>query len=203
MILEEFESRTGFYPTLAHYSFIEKAYLDSNLDKDAFCWIYKKNEDGIADAIARKASNAAFIESDKAEKDAAKKISELEKEVERLTAQLEREQEWKSYEFNGNVKQEDYAKLAEGAADGKCSHYMTDEEAIQWICDEFDFDPLKVIILHEVDEYEVNRHNQLRRTGRKIDRRPVYSATDYHYIRFNTSRWYYECWNDSLRPFFD
>jgi hypothetical protein len=58
---------------------------------------------------------------------------------------------------------------------------------------EFDFDPSKVTILHEIDEYEINRHRQLSRTGKKIDRRPVYCATDYHYIRFNTSRFYYEC----------
>ena len=79
---------------------------------------------------------------------------------------------------------------------------MTDDEAIHWICDEFDFDPSKITIIHEIDEYEINRHRQLRKTGRKIDRRPVYCATDYHYIRFNTSRWYYEVWNDQLRPFY-
>ena len=80
---------------------------------------------------------------------------------------------------------------------------MTDEEAKDWICSEFDFDRDKIIILHEIDEYEINRHRQLRKTGRKIDRRPVYCATDYHYIRFNTSRWYYEVWNDTLCPFYD
>ena len=202
MMLEEFESRTGFYPTLDHYSFIEKAYTESDLDKDAFCQLYKKNENGIADAIARKASNAAIITADKAEKETAKKISDLEKEVQRLTAQLDREQEWKPYEMQDNVSQADYAKLAEGAEDGKCSHYMTDEEAKDWICSEFDFDRDKVTILHEVDEWEINRHRQLRSTGKKIDRRPVYCATDYHYIRFNTSRWYYEVWNGTLRPFY-
>lgn len=102
-----------------------------------------------------------------------------------------------------NVKQADYEMLAKGAADGKWAHYMTDEEAKDWISSEFDFDRDKITILHEVDELEINRHRQLRKTGRKIDRRPIYCATDYHYIRFNTSRWYYEVWNDTFRPFYD
>ncbi len=65
---------------------------------------------------------------------------------------------------------------------------MTDDEAIRWICDEFDFDPSKITILHEIDEYEVNRHHRLRKTGRKIDRRPVYCATDYHYHELDSGR---------------
>lgn len=120
---------------------------------------------------------------------------------EQLLQRLNREQEWKPYESDHNVKQVDYEKLASSVPNG--AHYMTDEEAKDWICSEFDFDREKITILHEVDEEEVNRHHQCRRTGRKIDRRPVYCATDYHYIRFNTSHWYYEVWNDQLRPFYN
>ena len=36
---------------------------------------------------------------------------------------------------------------------------MTDAEALDWICDEFGFDRSKVTILHEVNEYEINRHS--------------------------------------------
>lgn len=203
MMIQEFESRTGFYPNQDLYDFIEAAYMENNLDKDAFCNAYKQNENGMAEAIARKASITRIIVSDKAEKETSGKISGLEKEVELLKAQIDREQEWKPYEMAQNVKQADYEKLAEGAVDGKCAHYMTDEEAKDWICNEFDFDPAKVTILHEIDEYEINRHRQLRKTGNKIDRRPVYCATDYHYIRFNTRNWYYEVWNDTLCQFFD
>ena len=202
MMLQEFESRTGFYPSQDLYSFIETAYMESKLDKDAFCKAYKENE-RMADAIARKASIAKIIASDKAEKESSAKVSKLEKEVERLKSQVDREQEWKPYEMVQNVKQADYEKLAEGPTDGKFAHYMTDEEAKDWICSEFDFDRSKITILHEIDEYEINRHHQLRKTGKKIDRRPVYCATDYHYIRFNTRNWYYEVWNDTLCPFFD
>lgn len=201
MMLEEFESRTGFYPNQDLYRSIEEAYMESKLDKDAFCKAYKQNENGLAEAIARKASITGIIASDKSEKENAAKVSGLEKEVERLKAQLEREQEWKPYESDRNVKQADYERLASSVPNG--AHYMTDEEAKDWICSEFDFDRDKITILHEVDEEEVNRHRQCRKTGRKLDRRPVYCATDYHYIRFNTSRWYYEVWNDNLCPFFD
>lgn len=202
MMIQEFEERTGFHPSMELYTEIEKAYMESDLDKDTFCKDYKQNKNGIAEAIARRATLSAISASSKAEKEAAEKISELEKQVQRLAEQLEREQEWKPYEMRENVNQADYAKLAEGAESGKCSHYMTDEEAKDWICSEFDFDRSKITIIHEVDEWEINRHGQLRKTGKKIDRRPVYCATDYHYIRFNTSRWYYEVWNDQLRPYY-
>lgn len=65
---------------------------------------------------------------------------------------------------------------------------MTDDEALDWICREFGFDCSQVTILHEIDEQEINRHKHCRASGRKIDRRPVYCATDYHYIRFNARR---------------
>ena len=190
MMLEEFESRTGFYPTHDLYSRIEAAYMESGLDKDTFCAAYKENRDGIAEAIARA---AAFRESE---------IKKLQDQVAQLTKQLDRELEWKPYELSQNVPQADYAKLANGAENGLCAHYMTDEEAIRWICDEFDFDPAKITIIHEVPEYEINRHHQLRKTGKMYDRRPVYCATDYHYIRFNTKHWFYEVWNGQLRPFY-
>lgn len=198
MMLHEFESRTGFYPSSDLYSLIEKAYMESNLDKDAFCKAYKTNADGLAEKIQRAANTQSWKEHDAI----SQERKGLTAQIETLKQQLDKEQEWKLYEIEQNVKQADYEKLAEGAADGKWSHYMTDEEAIQWICDEFDFDPAKVTIIHEVDEYEINRHRQLRKTGRKIDRRPIYCATDYHYIRFNTSRFYYEVWNDSLQPYY-
>ena len=140
MMIEEFEKRTGFYPTLVQYEAIERAYMDFDGDKDAFCKAYKKNAD-----------------------------------------------------------------LAESVPGG-AARYMTNAEALDWICSEFGFDRSKVTILHEIDEYEVNRHHQLRRTGKKIDRRPVYCATDYHYIWFNVGRgngWMWEAWNGQLRPFYN
>ena len=201
MMREEFEQRTGFLPTLSLYSIIEKYYMNFDGDKDAFCKAYKKNADGIATMIQHEADMQevnAQIAAEKAAKDYEARIAELEKA-------LEREQEWKPYEDTHNITQEQYADLAESVPGG-AARYMTDAEALDWVCSEFGFDRSKVTILHEIDEYEVNRHHQLRRTGKKIDRRPVYCATDYHYIRFNVGRgtgWMWEAWNGQLRPFYD
>ena len=197
MMIQEFESRTGFYPSQSLYNLIEEAYTEGNLDKDAFCKAYKENDGGIAEKIQGKANTTSF----KAGREHTAEITRRGIEIERLKKELEHEQEWKPYEMEQNVKQGDYEKLASSVPNG--AHYMTDEEAKDWICSEFDFDPAKVTILHEIDEYEINRHRQLRKTGKKIDRRPVYCATDYHYIRFNTRNWYYEVWNDTLCQFFD
>ena len=196
MMIEEFEKRTGFYPTLVQYEAIERAYMDFNGDKDAFCKAYKKNAERIQQEV-----NMATL---KAQRDQAAELDRRDIEIERLKAELEREQEWKPYEDTHNVTQAQYTDLAESVPGG-AARYMTDAEALDWVCSEFGFDRSKVTILHEIDGYEVNRHNRLRRTGKKIDRRPIYCATDYHYIRFNVGRgaWQWEAWNGQIRPFWD
>lgn len=125
----------------------------------------------------------------------------LRNRVQQLEAELEREQDWAPYTCGNNVNQADYEGLASCVPNA--AHYMTDEEAKDWICGEFDFERGSITIIHEIDEEEVSRHRRVRRTGKKIDRRPIYCATDYHYIRFNTKKYYYEVWNDNLRPFYD
>ena len=197
MLLEEFETRTGFYPSPDLYRRIEAAYMKSELSKDAFCAAYKNNHNGISEAIARE---AAFDEI-KSAAATQSEIKALQDQIAQLTKQLDRELEWRAYEIPDNIPQASYEKLASSAQSG-FSRYMTDAEAIQFICDEFDFDPSKITIIHEIPEYEINRHNQLRKTGKMLDRRPVYCASDYHYIRFNTSHWFYEVWGCQLRPFY-
>lgn len=206
MMREEFEQRTGFLPSMSLYEVIEKYYTSFGGDQALFCKAYTENADGLASQIQHEADMQRVYSQKENEKvigNFKSQIAELEKVLESMKKALEREQEWKPYEIKQNVAQADYEKLAHGADAGRCCHYMTDREAIEWICEEFDFNPSKITIIHEIDEYEINRHNQLRRTGRKIDRRPVYCASDYHYIRFNTSHWYYEVWNGQLRPFYD
>ncbi len=201
MMLEEFEQRTGFYPTLVQYAAIERAYMDFDGEKDAFCKAYKKNANGIAECIQREVN----LDTIKEEGEQAAEITRRDAEIERLKKELEREQEWRPYEDTHSIAQADYTELAKSVSGG-AAHYMSDTEALDWVCSEFGFDRSKVTILHEINEYEVNRHYQLRRTGKKIDRRPVYCATDYHYIRFNVGRgvgWMWEAWNGQLRPFYD
>ncbi len=199
MMLEEFEQRTGFYPTLVQYAAIERAYMDFDGDKDAFCKAYKKNANGIAERIQREV-NLDII---KKEREQADELTRRDVEIERLKKELDRELEWKPYEDTHNITQAQYTDLAESVPGG-AARYMSDDEALDWICDEFGFDRSKVTVLHEIDEYEINRHNHLRRTGKKIDRRPIYCATDYHYIRFNVGPgWQWEAWNGQIYPFYD
>jgi len=200
MMIQEFEQLTGYYPTLKEYEAIERAYTEFNGDKDTFCEAYKKNQDGIAERIQREVNLDAI----KQESDQAAELSRRDIEIERLKKELEREQEWKPYEFTQNVLQAEYAELAKDVQSG-VAHYMTDAEALDWICREFGFDRSQVTILHEIEGQEINRHNHIRATKEKIDRRPIYCATDYHYIRFNAGggEWQWEAWNGQMRPFWN
>lgn len=206
MMLSEFVERTGFEPMPAEYAKIEEAYCSFNGDKDAFCaaFVAGDGEKKIYQARAAEIDrlNGKILDMDKAFQQSS---AEYERRLAFFQAEIDRELEWKPYEFTQNIPQTEYAELAK-CVDSGSACYMTDDEALDWICREFGFDRSKVTILHEIDEYEVNRHHQLRRTGKKIDRRPVYCATDYHYIRFNVGRgtgWMWEAWNGQLRPFYN
>ncbi len=198
MMMQEFEQRTGFFPTAAMYEVIEKAYAEFDGDKDLFCTRYKKNTDGFAERIQQMAN----LEAISREWVMARDLSSQNTEIARLKKALEQEQEWRPYECEKNVGQKDYAELAECVPSG-AAQYMSDEEALGWVCHEFGFDRSKVTILHEIELKEINRHGLWRRTGKKIDRRPIYCATDYNYVRFNVGGWQWEVMNGKLLPFTD
>ena len=205
MMLSEFVERTGFEPMPAEYAKIEEAYCGFNGDKDAFCKAFvagdgeKKIYQARAAVIDR--LNGKILDMDKAFQQSS---AEYEHRLAFFQAELDRELEWKPYEFTQYIPQAEYEELAK-CVDSGSARYMTDDEALDWVCREFGFDRSQVTILHEIDEQEINRHNLCRASGRKIDRRPVYCATDYHYIRFNAGRgtWQWEAWNGQIRPFYD
>lgn len=205
MMLSEFVERTGFEPMPAEYAKIEEAYCGFNGDKDAFCkaFVAGDGEKKIYQARAAEIDrlNGKILDMDKAFQQSS---AEYEHRLAFFQAELDRELEWKPYEFTQNIPQAEYAELAK-CVDSGSARYMTDDEALDWVCREFGFDRSQVTILHEIDEQEINRHNLCRASGRKIDRRPVYCATDYHYIRFNAGRgtWQWEAWNGQIRPFYD
>lgn len=207
MMLSEFVERTGFEPMPAEYAKIEEAYCNFNGDKDAFCkaFVDGGGEKKIYQARAAEIDrlNGKILELDKTIQQSG---AEHERQLAALQAELDKELEWKPYEFSQNIPQADYEKLVECISGyGLSAHYMTDDEALDWVCREFGFDRSQVTILHEIDEQEINRHNHCRASGRKIDRRPIYCSTDYHYIRFNAGRgaWQWEAWNGQIRPFWD
>ena len=205
MMLSEFVERTGFEPMAVEYAKIEEAYCSFKGDKDAFCkaFVDGDGEKKIYQARAAEIDrlNGKILEMDKTFQQSS---VEFERRLAFFQAELDRELEWKPYEFTQNVSQAEYAELVKGISGGS-ARYMTDDEALDWVCSEFGFDRSQVTILHDIDEQEINRHNQCRASGRKIDRRPVYCATDYHYIRFNAGRgaWQWEAWNGQMRPFWD
>ncbi len=206
MLWQEFVTRTGFEPTFEEYAEIEQAYYQFNGNKDAFCKDFMENggEQKIYDARAQKIEQLRSKMAEM-EKDFMTTIKRQESLIEKLKHDLEVEQEWKPHESEHNVKQSDYERLAECV--GKCgARYMTDEEATDWVVQETGFARERIQIVHELPMEEINRHRQVRRTGKMLDRRPIYDATDYHYIVFNiranvTHGW--ELFNGELTPYWD
>ncbi len=199
MMREEFEKMTGFYPTLDLYRNIEEAYTSFNGDKVAFCKAYAKNTDGMAEAIQRKTDIQSITTSSSAAKESAERIETLEREIKRLAAALEREQEWKPYEDEHNVRQADYERLASDST----TRELSIGEAKELIASEFGFDITKISIITETKTLEINRHRQTRATG-TFERKPQYNATDWNYIRFNVRgnvTMAYEMHNGDLRMF--
>ena len=189
----------------AEYAKIEEAYYNFNGDKDAFCaaFVAGDGEKKIYQARAAEIErlNGKILDLDKTFQQSS---AEYERRLAFFQAELDRELEWKPYEFTQNIPQAEYAELTK-CVDSGSARYMTDDEALDWVCQEFGFDRSQVTILHEINEQEINRHNLCRASGRKIDRRPVYCATDYYYIRFNAGcgAWQWEAWNGQLHPFYD
>lgn len=192
MMLKEFEERANIFPDANLYEAIEEAYNDYPGNKDQFCKAYKANTDGLAEKIQRAATLKAVNEKIAQKKQA----EELAAEIEKLKAQLEREQEWKPYTDASNVQQQAYDELKEASGTKR----LSDEEAKDLLYDWYGFAREKVTIHHTIDAFEVNRHRQLRKVG-KIERLPLYNATDWNYIRFDCGCMTYELENDNLRPF--
>lgn len=197
MLLEEFEKLTGFYPDGELYSVIEEAYIESKRSKQDFCKAYKENRDGLAEALQQKSSlriRKEQIESERKISDLRKKIDDLYEKNRALNEQLEKELEWKPYKPNRNVPQDFYINLEESGA-----KELSDSECKDLLYKWFGFAKEKVIVLREVTVYEVNRHHILRETGR-IERKPLYFAADWNYIRFTCGCMEFEMKNGELIP---
>lgn len=176
MMMQEFTALTGFHPTRDLYQAIEDAYYKFPGDKAAFCEAYKENRDGIAGTIAYKVNTARRVADELTER----KLKGLKADIRDLERQLDKELEWKPYEDKHNTSQSDYDTLA---ADSSTKE-LSDEEARDLIAREFGFDRDKIQIVHEVVIYEVNRHNQLRKTG-TTPRKALFNVWDWNYIVFN------------------
>lgn len=207
MMLSEFVERTGFAPLPFEYEKIENAYYVFNGDKDAFCKAFvegggeKKLYQARAAEIER--LNGKILEMDR---DIWRTSESYERQLASLQAQLDRELEWKPSEGTGtNMSQSDYEALV-ALCDGIHGdpHEMTDDEAKKLIASEFGFAVEKVVIIHVVHAYEVNKYRQLRKSAEYI-RRPMYDVSDYNYVRFDVDcghiTWMYEMVNGELETY--
>lgn len=174
MMIQEFETLTGLTVTPSEYDTIEQMYYEFDGDKRAFC---KKFMEGnrIVEVLRMV---AADLEAQKFE--ALSDLQLANEKIKRLEAEIEREQEWQPYEDTHNVSQADYDTLA----NDHTTRELTDEEAADMIASEFGFDRSKIVIVHEVVTYEINRHRQLRKTG-TTPRKALFNAWDWNYIVFN------------------
>ena len=202
MMIQESTKLTGIEPTDHEYSAIEAMYYKFDGDKKAFCKWFVEN-DGMITALRTIVNDqaAALNKVTDELKEANNAYNKVIAEYGKLSAELEKEQEWQPYELPENVKQADYDKLS------ACSSRkeLTDKEAADMVADEFGFDRSKITIIHSVKQYEKSRNNRLRTVG-YIERKALFEAWDWNYIRFNVEgnvTMCYEMSNGDLKLFCD
>ena len=200
MLQEEFEKRTGIYPSMDAYTVINDFYNSYDGDKDQFCTAFTKNTDNLAVRIQGMLNQSIFTREKiylEEKVSLEKEIQALRKQIDKLTLELMREQEWKPYEDPHNVSQDDYEKLSNAL--GTMAWSDTDVKDYLHQC--FGFDQTMVTVFHTVPKTEINRHRQIRNCG-TYERPPIYNATDWHYARFDSGMMSWELYNDELLPFY-
>ena len=181
MMMSEFIERTGIEPTAEEYGMIEEMYYEYEGDKNAFCKDFvKKNRmvEALRRLIAEKRDTIVNLTEGCCR--ANTKAAEMEAKVKDLETKLEREQEWKPYEDEHNVRQADYERLDADSS----RRELTDDEAADMIAQEFGFDRSKIRIVHEVAKLEISRHRRTRKVG-AYERKALFDAWDWNYICFN------------------
>ena len=104
---------------------------------------------------------------------------------------------WVPYEDSHNISQKDYDKLLNAGG----TEELTDDEAIDLVCEEFGFNKDEVKIIHSVGVYEKDTFShRLRKIG-ETERKPLYNATDWNYVCFSCVSWAYEMYNGELHHF--
>lgn len=200
MLRDEFEQRTGIYPTNSLYQVIEKHYLVFDGDKDEFCAAYRENRENLAAKIQNDADLQEVRETNavgKLKEDYERQIAKLNGKLEQVTSELDKELEWRPYEIPENVSQADYNKLIETSVTTK----WEDHEAIDFLSRELGFAKDRIRIIKSIPVFEINRHQRYRKAGTS-ERLPLYAASDWNYIRFNCAGREYEYHNGEFRKFY-
>ena len=180
MMITEFTALTGFEPSMEEYAEIEEQYYTFDGDKKAFCRQFV-SDGGVQKVYDKRLETIRRLRSEKMETEKALQQTVREKDalIASLKADLEKEEEWQPYEDEHNVSQAEYEKLEKAGA-----RVLTDEEAADMIASEFGFDRSKIVIIHEVKKWEINRHRRCRAVG-TIQRKALFDAWDWNYIVFN------------------
>lgn len=200
MLISEFQTHTGIYPNWALWKAINRAYNESELDQQKFCADYLANVDGLAQRIQRECDmETARAESNLRRKlfDAQDMTNQMENQLKTLQAQLDRELDWHpAGDLGTNMSESDYALLADDEVP------MTELDAIRRVHRECGFDMAKIRIVMSVQTFEVNKHHKIR-VKDTYSRQPVWSASDWNYIRFNVAGLQWEIVNGELMPYCD
>lgn len=197
MLKSEFIKKTSFDPMDEEYKEIEQLYYDFNGDQDTFCRCFVA-DNGIRKFLYKRADTIRNLEQKL--KEAAEstecQVKALETEIEKLKEALDKELEWKPCSGGTNLDQERYEDLLHAGG----TELLTEEEAKKLIYEEFGFAPSKTTIISSVSTYEVDKYHRMRILQRH-ERKAVYNATDWNYVRFNCTCWMYEMVNGSLQTY--
>lgn len=193
MLIQEFTDMTGFEPTVEEFNQIEAEYYRFNGDKQAFCKDFVERS-GEKQVYARRAEYIKELESRlmDQEKEHKERMAKLLAENARLQEALDRELDWQLTNSAGTqMYQEEYDDLLRHGEVLNCV------QAVNIVCKEYGFARDRVEIKKEVSTYQENKRGELREKER-MERDPVYSSTDWNYIRFDCAGLQYEMINGEL-----
>lgn len=193
MLIQEFTELTGFEPTIEEYQEIEAEYYRFDGDKRAFCEDFVARG-GEKQVYAHRAQYIKELESQlmDQEKEHKERMAKLLSENARLQEELDRELDWQLTNSAGTqMYQEEYDDLLRHGEVLNCV------QAVNIVCKEYGFARDRVEIKKEVSTYQENKRGELREKER-MERDPVYSSTDWNYIRFDCAGLQYEMINGEL-----
>lgn len=129
-------------------------------------------------------------------------IKGLEKKIKNLEEQIDELEEWETCTDVGTqMSQKDYMELAEPSCG---TSFLTDEEAKRYIEDEFGFCKAYIEIKYQVETFKKSKrlcHHA--KVENRFERKPLYNASDWNYIRFNCKGLQYELINGDLKQYID
>lgn len=198
MLIQEFTDMTGFGPTVEEFREIESEYYRFNGDKQAFCKAFVERG-GEKQVYARRAEYIKELYSRlmDQEKEYTARLAELTAKNIHLQEELDRELDWQLTNSAGTkMDQEEYDDLLRHGEVLNCA------QAVNIVCKEYGFAWGRVEIKKEVSTYQKNKRGELREKER-MERDPVYSSTDWNYIRFDCAGLQYEMINGELVKYED